>query len=228
MNKKENILYWFFTTLFITFGVWFVLWFILSSIFTIAEIDLSFDFQSRCILSLSLIVVYVLGIRGSIDHEKPIGNKKTATIRRLIGWILVILSLIGIALCISSLIGNYKMVQRIIAEYGEQYNNYGRNNEYNWLFLQFAGRDIVFSGLIFALGFYLIKCGPLYSPIWKRVLKVILYVIATYVLLDNTLTFPLTSWSGLIIVFIVMLILVAITKDYVKEPQSQITEDVEL
>jgi len=120
------------------------------------------------------------------------------------------------------------MLQSIVEQSGEQYNNYAIDNAYSQLFIDFAGRDIIFSGLIFACGFYLIKCGPMYSPIWKRIIKVILYIIATFVLLDNILPNPLTSWYGLIIVFLVMLALVAITTNYVKEPESQITEDVEL
>lgn len=227
MNKRENI-YWIFISLFITLAIAGVTWSILSNIFTFAKMDLSFDVRIRGVLSISIISMFVMGIRCCLNFEKPIANKKAATIRKVIGWVLVVLSLTAILLSIISLVGNYQMLQSIVEQSGEQYNNYAIDNAYSQLFIDFAGRDIIFSGLIFACGFYLIKCGPMYSPIWKRIIKVILYIIATFVLLDNILPNPLTSWYGLIIVFLVMLALVAITTNYVKEPESQITEDVEL
>jgi heme A synthase len=228
MSKKENIS-WLFISLLITLGIAGFAWSILSSIFRYVELGYnSIDVTLRCVLSISLISMFVMGIRCSLNYEKPIASRKSAKIRKVIGWILVVLSIIGIVLSIISLIGNYQMLQRLFAEYGEQNNNYAINNAYTQSFLDFAGRDIIFSGLIFAWGYYLIKCGQMYSPIWKRIIKVLLYVIATFVILENSIPNPLTSWYGLIIIFLVMLALVAITTNYVKEPESQIIEDVEL
>lgn len=228
MNKTKNIIKWFFITL----GIVLCICWLVSTVVKTAEIVLNFDFdfefEFKCILSCALVAVYFMGIRGSLNHIKPIEDKKKTKTKRIIGWILVVLSIIGIVISILSLIGNFHMVQNIITQNGEQGDNYLTNTGYNGMFLDFAGRDIVFSGLIFAWGYYLIKCGPLYSPIWKRILKVVLYSVATCVLLGYASTNTFTGWFELLIVFLVMLILVIITTDYVKEPEARITEDVEL
>ena len=220
MNKIKNIISWVFITLGIVLGTFWLV----STVIKAFEAGLSFgfdyEFEFKCALSCCLIAVYIMGIRGCLNHQKPIDNKINTKIKKIIGWVLVILSIIGIVLSIISLIGNFQMAQ--------SNGNYMSNEGYNSLFLGFAGRDIIFSGLIFVWGYYLIKCGPMYSPIWKRILKVVLYSVATLVLLGYASTISFTGWYELLIVFLVMLILVALTTDYLKEPEIQITEDVEL
>ena len=206
-----------------TLGIILVAFWIASSFIKVIgaslNLELDFELEFKCILSCCLIAVFIMGVKGSLNHLKPNDTKKNTRLRKVIGWILVILSIIGITLSIISLIGNSQMEL--------SYGNLS-NVAFNTMFLEFAGRDIIFSGLIFAGGYYLIKCGPMYSPIWKRILKVILYSVATFVLLGYATTISFTGWYELLIVFIAMLILGALTTDYVKEPESQITEDVVL
>lgn len=199
----------------------------LGAIFTFAE-GLSFFIKERCVLSSSLTIVFVLGMKYSLRHVTPDFNKKSMMVKRVTGWLLVALSLTGFAFSLMSFMDNYRMVQAALTQYGYSYQSYRTDGTYDWLLLQFAGGGIIFSGYIFAWGYFLVKSGPIYSPIWKRLLKVVLYIVATLVLFDNVVYRPYSGWLALPIILVLMSIIVAMSHDYVKVPDAHITEDIEL
>ena len=226
MSNKESNTSVFIIKTFLCEFIFIPLWFWFTNLLRNIGMYLSFTVTAQCALSVSLIFVLVLGMKYSLMHDKPECTKKSLTIKHSIGWILVILSIIGAIISILNFIGNYNMVQSVISSNANQSSFY--SNQYDWLYLDFAGRDIIFTGLLFAWGYYLVKCGPLYSPIWKRTLKTLIYIVVTYILLDNTLYNPNIGWIGLLIVFVLMIIIVAISKDYIEQPVSEIIEDVEI
>ena len=93
---------------------------------------------------------FLILIMSSVGNNKP-ENYKRGAVRTIFAWLLMILAIAcfvkDIMLAVS--VGSFKTCFNMI----------------------------YFPSLIFMWSLYLFNCGPMYSAIWKRIVKTILYIV---------------------------------------------------
>lgn len=226
--RKHNTIKWTFMT--IGFALLTLLLLLMAFPYLHKYLDMGESTMYKFLCSIVLIEILFLGIKNSLNHKRPKANK-VSIVKKTIGWIVILLTLVGIYLSVNSLVLDYNAAN----DYANQFENHG-SYYYDMAFdsymepilQQITGVQIIIPGLLLAWGYYLLKCGPLYSPKWKRWVKFSLYILITLIIAGNIITTSEVAWICMVIVFILMMIVVSMKTEYVDPSVQQIIEDIDL
>lgn len=230
--KQHNTKEWAFATLGVTASTTLiVLCFLILFAGTFSSIA-NIEFITKTIASIVLVEILYLGIKNMLQHEDA-ENRKTSIAKKIIGWAIIVIAIIFFILSAISNIWRFVYFMDVAKQYSTDalyymYYKPSIDSEIEYSLSLLSGVQIIFPGLMLVWGYYIKKSGPLYSPKWKRWVKVVLYILVTLIILVNIATPSIAAWISVVIVYILMMIIVAMKTEYVDPSKQQIIEDINL